>query len=156
MAERDRQDRHDREPVDTDRLNAGIERGEGIGVTGAAGFGGSNESGQTAGSAGGPETGADTLTGGGAGIGGSEIAGGTTGVGGGWDNTEDVLLDAGVDPASASDLVLSDEGTGGTAEAAEAEPAGGRGRPAGGADWAGTTRSGQVGESGIIDLDRPD
>ncbi len=98
------------------------------------------------------------VTGGGAGIGGSEIAGGTAGAGGGWDNADDVLLDAGVDPRSASDLVLADEGTGGTAEAVEAEgaPGAGGGRPAGGADWAGTTRAGEVGERGIVDLNVPD
>ena len=153
MTERERQDRHDRGPIDTDQLNAGIERGEGIGVTGAAGFGGSNQGGETAGATGGPETGADIMTGGGAGLGGSEIAGGTGGAGATWDNAEDALLDAGVDPTSASDLVLSEEGTGGTHEGAEA---GGGGRPAGGADWAGTSRAGQVGESGILDLDMPD
>ena len=157
MSERERQDLHDGDPIDTDMLNARIERGEGIGLSGTAGFGGSNESGDTAGSAGRPETGADILTGGGAGIGGSEIAGGTSGAGGGGSDTEDVLLDAGVDPASASDLVLDEGGTRGVAGAPERDDrAAARGRPAAGADWAGTTRTGQVGERGITDLDTPD
>ena len=135
---------------ESDRLNAGVAAGEGVGVTGSAGFGGTTATGDDAGSTGGPESGPGSMTGGGAGIGGSEIAGGTAGTGGGSDDGTQVLLDAGVDPQSASDFVTDD-----ASEADRGVGGGEGGKPAGGADWAGTTRTGQVGDPAIRDLDTP-